>query len=160
MKKLLHTLFLGALSTGAMAQSNTVTGTITDCHGDPIDGQLVYIYTSDSVALDTAYYPVYYYTYTNASGLYTYDVPYTGGSQDLSVVTTQNYSPWTSLYANYTASSSGNTFTHDFNFGCDPDSIHTIIEGVVYDCSGSPLGSHWISAYGDSSLGGSGSFFL
>jgi hypothetical protein len=117
MKKILTLLSL-VLSLGlANAQTNTVTGTITDCLGAPVVGHAVYIMT-DSLT-GTAYYNT---VYTNASGVYTDNsIPYNtflGGVQPIYIYTIDP-TPGTGWYtATENPTTSGNVYTHDFSVAC------------------------------------------
>lgn len=150
----------------AIAQTNTVNGTITDCAGAPVVGHPVYVFT-DSTTLGTGYYNV---VYTDASGFYSdAAVSYAGaGAPEGLYITTYDPAPGTSYYyANENPSSAGNTFTHDFSVACgsgsscgvnfwawqDSTGVNDTLYLIVGYTTGAPSSTTFVWDYGDGSTG-------
>lgn len=120
MKKIL-TLFTLLLSVSLCnAQSNIVTGTVTDCLGAPVVGHPVYVAVDSTTG-------VYYYNlvYTNASGVYADTVPYNtffGGIQPI-YISTADIAPGTGWYYDIeNPTTFGNVYVNDYSINCAPTS--------------------------------------
>lgn len=123
MKKIFTLFALLLIVSFSNAQSNIVTGTVTDCLGAPVAGHPVYISCDSTVT-------VYYNTvYTNASGVYADTVPYNtflGGIQPI-YIATADIAPGTGwYYFTENPSSSGNTYINDFSINCATSSACSV----------------------------------
>lgn len=95
MKKLVLSMFCAASAIVAMSQDFTITGTVVDAGGNPVNNQMIWIYTDS-----TAFFNYYGTATTDVNGEYTHVV--TNGAQvgpniDYYVETNSNCNPNTTL---------------------------------------------------------------
>src|SRR6478735_2463646 len=93
MKKILTLFALTLGLTGlSLAQTNTVTGTVTDCMGTPVAGVNVYVVTDSTTTGGVGYYNM---VTTNAAGVYTDNVPYSTFYSGVQPIHIYIYDPYT-----------------------------------------------------------------